>query len=205
MSVPLLLLVLCFARLVRAQRELCQSEAPDQALVDTLTVCRGLNYPFCVLRAPGDTRTDLAEVAVELDRNLADRYQTLAPLQSQRCVHAWINKVCSETFPPLQSAQTGLCGSVCTELREHCIGLECGDVAGGPDCLDFFAEISTAGTAQCFSSDDAPAAPTPRSPDFPPARPRDPVSEACPDQSQFWGVRNLAIWISVAHFGVGRI
>src|SRR6056297_3504785 len=100
----LLLLFACTG--ARAQEQLCQSEIPDQSLVDALSVCRGLNYPFCVV---GDAGDDIGALAVERDRDLALRYQTLSPVQSQRCVHAWVNKVCSETFVPLDAPNSAIC------------------------------------------------------------------------------------------------
>lgn len=204
---PLLAVLLVLVPVdVRAQSELCQSQSPDQSLVDALTVCRGLNYPFCVMRAPGDQRTDLSALAVELDRELAARYQDLSPLQSQRCIHAWVNKVCSETFLPLATPSESPCAGVCTQLRDHCLGLECGDVGSGPGCHDFFAQTASSGAACLEAQDDPPPALSPNPPARVPTipRPRRPFSGTGSGKIQFHEAAFALLGMALVHF-VARI
>jgi len=191
----LLLLFACTG--ARAQEQLCQSEIPDQSLVDALSVCRGLNYPFCVVRDAGDVSDDIGALAVERDRDLALRYQTLSPVQSQRCVHAWVNKVCSETFVPLDAPNSAICQSVCDEIEDHCVGISCGDVESGPGCHDFFAKKSEQ-SATCFSSDSEPGAPRDPPPQIPIPRPRSPFRSAGSATRQFRKVELAALALLVS-------
>lgn len=200
MRVAVLLFALsCTA--ARAQEQLCQSEVPDQSLFDALSVCRGLNYPFCVARDAGDESDDIGALAVERDRDLARRYQTLAPVQSQQCVHAWVNKVCSETFVPLDRPNSGLCRSVCVEIQDHCVGISCGDVESGPNCLDFFAKKSEQ-SATCFSSESASDTPRDPPPQIPIPRPRRPFRSASAPVRQFRKLEFVVLALLPALFSV---
>lgn len=130
----MLSLLLLFAVGSASAQLLCQQTAPDQALVDALSVCRELDYPFCVDNT-GSFSTELSARAVSLDSSLAQDYEGHAKTQSQTCMYHWRNMACSATFARSDSPVSSVCSAVCDAVREHCIGLRCPGTVSSDDAL----------------------------------------------------------------------
>jgi len=149
---PVVLLLLCLTAPTAAQSLLCDPDGPDQALADALSVCRGLDYGFCVDRGLSSTQ-ELSQLAVRKDADLAAAYRQVSATQSQRCVYAWINMVCSATFPLSRTGAAEVCEDVCDEVRRHCVGVQCVGEGAPPRCTDFYDE-TRAVRGQCTTDDD---------------------------------------------------
>jgi len=136
-----------------SQSMLCEPQGPDQALVDALAVCRTLSYGYCINRQQS-LSTEISRLALEQDANLALRYQEVAGSQSPRCVNAWINMACSQTFQVDRPGGQEVCEDVCSAVRRHCIGISCNSAAQSPSCTDYYAESSDICDGAIESGDD---------------------------------------------------